>query len=85
MPHMAKRARPRRFSDEVRAAVEADGRPRSEIARATGLSESTLSRFMTGERGLTMNALDVLAAHLGLHVTKRTAEYSRNDESTKAQ
>ena len=39
------------------------------ISKETGLSEPTLSRFMSGERGLTMKALDTLADFLDLNLT----------------
>jgi predicted transcriptional regulator len=57
-----------RFSDELRQAVEACGMTRYRIAKLLAISEATLSRFMSGERGLTMKCLDQLAALLDLHV-----------------
>jgi plasmid maintenance system antidote protein VapI len=57
-----------RFSDELRRAVAACGLSRYRIAKTLGIAESTLSRFMSGERGLTMKCLDRLAALLDLHV-----------------
>lgn len=59
----------RRLSDEIRQAIEDCGQSRYRIARGTGISDATLCRFMSGERGLTMAALDKLAAYLGLHIT----------------
>jgi transcriptional regulator with XRE-family HTH domain len=56
------------FSDELRRAVDGCGLSRYRICRELGIAESTLSRFMSGERGLTMKCLDLLAALLDLHV-----------------
>ena len=56
------------LSDELRREVDASGLSRYRICRELGLAESTLSRFMSGERGLTMKCLDRLAALLDLHV-----------------
>jgi transcriptional regulator with XRE-family HTH domain len=56
------------FSDEVRRAVDSSGLSRYRVCRELGIAESTLSRFMSGERGLTMKCLDRLAALLDLHV-----------------
>jgi hypothetical protein len=56
------------FSDEVRRAVDACGLSRYRICQELGIAESTLSRFMSGQRGLTMKCLDPLAALLDLHV-----------------
>jgi plasmid maintenance system antidote protein VapI len=57
-----------RFSDELRQAIDACGLSRYRVCKDLGIAESTLSRFMSGERGLTMKCLDRLAALLDLHV-----------------
>jgi transcriptional regulator with XRE-family HTH domain len=57
-------------SDELRKAVETCGMSRYRIARELGVSESTLSRFMSGERGLTLKTLDKLCEFLGLQLSK---------------
>ena len=57
------------FSDQVRLAVETCGQTRYRIAQETHISESLLCRFMSGERGLSMHALDVLAEYLDLELT----------------
>jgi hypothetical protein len=56
------------LSDQIRHAVETCGQTRYRIAKATGISEATLSRFMTGDRGLPMKTLDVLADYLKLNI-----------------
>jgi hypothetical protein len=57
-----------KLSDQVRAAVANCGMTRYAIAKATKIAEATLSRFMSGERGLPMKTLDVLADHLDLNI-----------------
>jgi transcriptional regulator with XRE-family HTH domain len=57
------------LSDEIRKAVDAAGETRYRIALATGIAHATLSRFMSGERGLPMKTLDKLAEYLDLHIT----------------
>lgn len=63
---------PELLSDQVRRAmnehVESGAESRYAIARATGISESALSRFASGERGLQLINLDKLVAHLGLYL-----------------
>ena len=54
--------------DDIREAIETSGESRYAIAKATGLSQTTLSRFVNGERGLSVDALETLADHLGLEV-----------------
>lgn len=57
-----------KLSDQIRQAVENCGETRYAIAKATGIDQATLSRFMNGERGLPMKTLDRLADHLDLNV-----------------
>jgi hypothetical protein len=44
---------------------------RYRIAADTKISQATLSRFMSGERGLTITAVDRLCDYLGLELTTR--------------
>ena len=63
---MAKK--PRLISDQLRQAIRDSGLTRYRIAKETGLSQVTLSRFFNGERGLTLKALDKLGVCLQLTV-----------------
>lgn len=38
------------------------------LERETGIHNSTLSRFLRGERGLSLDAIDTLGTHLGLRL-----------------
>lgn len=58
-----------KLSDQIRRAVDGCGMTRYAISKATCIDQSTLSRFMSAERGLPMNTLDVLADFLGLTIT----------------
>ena len=62
---MAKR---KRFSEQLRAAVDASGRSRYRISKQLGVTEGAMSRFMAGG-GLSFDTLDRLAELLDLHVT----------------
>jgi transcriptional regulator with XRE-family HTH domain len=64
-----KRTQRKSLSDQVRLAIDTCGMSRYAIAKATGISQPTLSRFMSGERGLTTTALDTLADFLALNIT----------------
>ena len=57
------------LSGQIRQAVANCGVTRYAISKATGIDQATLSRFMSGERGLPMNTLDVLADFLDLSIT----------------
>jgi transcriptional regulator with XRE-family HTH domain len=61
----------KKLSDEIRDAVNASGMSRYAIAKALGVAESTMSRFMSGKGGLSMEYIDRLAALLGLHIVVR--------------
>ncbi|TXT20012.1 MAG: hypothetical protein FD138_4292 [Planctomycetota bacterium] len=56
------------FSEQLREVVANCGIPPAEIARQTGIDKSTLSRFLSGERGLPMATLDALAEFLRLEI-----------------
>ncbi len=66
-----RKAKRTRFSDQIRQAIENCGKTRYRISKEIGISQPTLSRFMSGERGLTMKALDTLADYLGLNITTK--------------
>ena len=57
-----------RLRDQVRRAVDASGRSRYAICKALGLAEATMSRFMNGRGGLSMDSLDALADLLDLNI-----------------
>ena len=57
--------------DAIRKAIEASGKTRYRIAQESGVAESVLSRLMSGERGLSINALEQLADYLDLEIVIR--------------
>jgi transcriptional regulator with XRE-family HTH domain len=63
-----KRTKRPKVSEQVRRAIAGCGLTRYEIAKRTGIDQSALSRFMTGERGLSTTALDTLGELLDLEV-----------------
>lgn len=60
-------------SETLRRAVERSGMSRYVIAKETGIAQSMLSRFVTGRRGLSLDAVDRLAAFLKLELVARRA------------
>lgn len=61
----------RRLSDSIRAAIRECGMTRYQIAKRTGVTQGTLSRFMRGQNALTLTTLDKLAAVLRLELVVR--------------
>jgi transcriptional regulator with XRE-family HTH domain len=59
---------PRTLTDEIRGAVDACGRSRYRLCQELGIAQSTLSRFMSGKAGLSLDTLDRLARLLDLHL-----------------
>ena len=64
---MAKRRKA--LSDQVRQAVKASDLSRYRIWQETGIDQAALSRFVHGEAGISLEALDKLADLLDLHIT----------------
>jgi len=61
----------RTVSERIREAVETARVSRYRISRDTGIEESALSRFLSKERALSMNAIDALAEYFGLELVQR--------------
>lgn len=62
---------PKTITEQLRAAIAAAGVTRYRIAKETGLSESALSRFVKGTRGMDLNSVDKLATYLGLELVAK--------------
>jgi len=57
--------------DQVRQAVKSSGKSRYRISKETGIAEGQLSRLMSKQRGLSIEALERLLDYLGLEVVIR--------------
>lgn len=57
-----------KVSDQIRRMIRTCGLTRYQIAKRTGIDQSKLARFMSGERGLSTKALDTLGELLELEV-----------------
>jgi transcriptional regulator with XRE-family HTH domain len=60
---------PQKLTDQLRQAIDDCGLTRYEIAKQTGIDESTLAKFYNGHRGLSMKALNALGEFLQLTIT----------------
>ncbi len=58
-----------KLSDQIRRAVDGSSMSRYRICKELGLAEATMSRFMSGMGGLSMETLDALADFLNLNIT----------------
>jgi ribosome-binding protein aMBF1 (putative translation factor) len=67
-----------KLTDQLREAIDRSGMSRYAVAKAIGLDQSTLSRFMSGKAGLALGTVDELGELLGLKlVTKNTKDKGR--------
>ena len=55
----------------VQEAMWKRGVQQAELARQTGLSEGQISRFLKGERGLSLESIDRMMDALGLEIVIR--------------
>lgn len=65
---MVKKAKREQVTEQLRRLVRECGASCYAIAKQTGVSESALSRFLSGERGLSGKALDQIGELLGFEV-----------------
>ncbi|MCH8853725.1 MAG: helix-turn-helix transcriptional regulator [Planctomycetes bacterium] len=59
------------ISQVLREAITKSGESLADLERTTGVSNAVLSRFVRGERTLTLPTADKLARHFGLELVKR--------------
>jgi transcriptional regulator with XRE-family HTH domain len=57
------------LTDQIRDAVKGCEITHYEICRQTGIDKASMSKFASGQRGLSLAHLDKLAALLGLRIT----------------
>lgn len=62
---------PKRFSDQIRSAINDCGVTRYRIAKETGIDESLLSRFVRGKCNISLRHIDTLAELLGFELKLR--------------
>jgi cyanate lyase len=65
---MAKKRR-EELSQQLRQAVDTSGLSRYAVCKAIGLAQATMSRFMHGQGGLSLECVDALADLLDLNIT----------------
>lgn len=68
----------RALSEQFRQAIAASDVTRYEIAKATGVSQSTLSKFMLRQRGISIEAMDAVGLFLGLRLSATSEKRTQN-------
>jgi plasmid maintenance system antidote protein VapI len=59
------------ISDQLRAAIQNSGKTAYAVAKVAGVDPGVVQRFVKGERGLTLDTVDRLAAALNLELSER--------------
>lgn len=81
---MAAKTKRLKLTDQVRKAITDSGETQYRICQNTGLDKTAIFRFMTGERGLSMKALDTVAEYLELSiVSSRKPSKPKNTKAAK--
>lgn len=60
---------PTTLADQLRAAIVHSGVSHYAIAKATGVAQPIVTRFVNGTRGISLETADKLAAHFGMRFT----------------
>lgn len=67
------------LTEQLRQAIDASTKTRYRISKDTGISQSVLSLFCSGQRGLSLAAVDVLVCYLNLELKPRTPRKRKGD------
>ena len=59
------------MNDAIRQAIHESGQSYYAIAKATGVQEDSLSRFMRGRQSLRLDKADTLAAYFGIVIIRK--------------
>jgi hypothetical protein len=62
------------LDDQLRQAVLDCGQSQYAICKATGIDKTALSRFINGERGVSMAVMNSLGEYLGLRIVADKAK-----------
>jgi transcriptional regulator with XRE-family HTH domain len=63
-------AKPQSLPDQLRAAVAARGFTAYELGKLSGVDKAAISRFLKGERDLTLTSAGRIAAAMGLRLVE---------------
>jgi hypothetical protein len=72
----------RTVTDVLRDAIRASGEPLLALERQAGVHRASISRFLRRERWLRSDAVDKLAAHLGLTLVPTRGHTGKKGDRT---
>lgn len=68
------------ISEQLREAILKAPATRYRIAKETGVGEAALSKFVLGQRGLSLDAIDRVGLYLNLTITSRPRRSAKKKE-----
>lgn len=81
---MAKNSkRPPTLSEQLKAAILNCGQSRYRISQQTGITEATLSKFIHGHHGLSLETVDLLGQYLGLRLITTDEQLNKQGKAGK--
>lgn len=63
--------------DKVRKAILESGQSPASICKATDVSRSSMSQFLAGDKGLSMDSIDQVLQHLGYRIELKRINRSK--------
>jgi plasmid maintenance system antidote protein VapI len=63
--------------DDLRKAIRQSGETEYGVAKASGVPQSVVNRFVTGKRGISLDTAAKLTKHLGLRLIAETPVQNR--------
>ncbi len=66
---MGKKGEAPTLTDQLREAIQQSGQSLNQLGKQCGVDSARLSRFLRGERGLSLEAVDAIARVLHLRLT----------------
>jgi transcriptional regulator with XRE-family HTH domain len=63
--------------EQLREAIRQSGRSLNQLSQLSGIDSGRLSRFMRGERDITISAVEKICRALGLHLASEPAKPKR--------
>ena len=71
----------KKLSEQLREAIVKADVTRYAISKATGVSQAALSKFVLGQRGISVEAMDAVGLYLELSITSRPKRSTTKKET----
>jgi DNA-binding phage protein len=79
---MGKKREAPTLTEQIREAIQRSGQSLNQLGKQCGVDSARLSRFMRGERGLSLDAVDAIAKALHLRLAVDESPGSKKGDGT---